>query len=152
MAEIENGYPNESTSAQDRQKPAAPPRVRSSTLKYYIHDGVDNFRLQLIGELAEQDVPELTGCWNTARTILVNRKLVLDLTQLKRTDEAGREWLLSMVREGATSIPESYFRDHLANVVERDNQTRAAPNNLSRLTNAFRGSRDIGVEGSTRAR
>ena len=128
-----------------------PSKVHASRLKYYIHDGVECFRLQLLGELAEGDVPDLTGCWNTARTTLANRKLLLDLTKLSKADEAGRQWMLSMVREGATVQPESYFRDHLANEIQ--DETRTPSGKLCRVANLFRSGRDqLGVESSTRAR
>lgn len=123
--------------------------VRSSSFKYYIHDGIECCRLQLIGDLSDLDVADLTGCWNTARTTLGRRKLILDLTALTKTDESGHEWLLSMVREGATSLPESYFRDHLAG---RDQHIAAAEGSsaslskLMRLVNLLRGSREVEVE------
>jgi hypothetical protein len=50
-----------------------------SALKYYIHDGTEAFRFQLIGELREADVKELSGCWETAKSTFGSRKLVLDL-------------------------------------------------------------------------
>ena len=82
--------------------------------KYYIHDSVDACRLQLLGSLSEAYVRELNGCWNTAKTTLGGRKLVIDLRGLQSTDEAGKAWLLSMVHEGATYLPESYFRAGLS--------------------------------------
>src|SRR3954454_208554 len=91
-------------------------RSYASALKYYIHDGTEAFRFQLIGELREADVKELSGCWQTAKSTFGNRKLVLDLRQLRSTDESGKQWLLSMVREGAVCLPESYFRANLADV------------------------------------
>src|SRR3954454_16904840 len=87
-----------------------------SALKYYIHDETEAFRFQLIGELREADVKELSGCWQTAKSTFGDRKLVLDLRQLRSTDESGKQWLLSMVREGAVCLPESYFRANLADV------------------------------------
>lgn len=129
-------------------------KPRSSVFKYYIHDGVDACRLQLIGELADADVPELTGCWKTARTILGNRKLVLDLRELSKTDEAGREWLLAMVREGASSLPESYFRDHLAKPTDETTGPKPIAGKLAKLSNILRGEREIDVSSgsSTRVR
>ena len=80
------------------------PVIRPSSLKYYIHDGIDACRFQLLGEVTASDVPELRGCWRTAKTTLAKRKLILDLRALKRMDEAGSAWVTSMVAEGAECI------------------------------------------------
>ena len=79
-----------------------PISVRSSRFKYYIHDSVEICRLQLIGELSESEVGELKGCWATAKTTLDNRKLIVDVRAVHSIDEAGRDWLDSMVAEGAS--------------------------------------------------
>ncbi|MFL6351256.1 MAG: hypothetical protein ACJ74Z_05330 [Bryobacteraceae bacterium] len=75
--------------------------LRSSAFKYYIHDGIDVCRFQLIGELTEADLLELHGCWRTAKTTLTGRKLILDLRALNSIDEAGKNWLAGMAAEGA---------------------------------------------------
>ena len=84
--------------------PTQASRPYVSALKYYIHDGTDAFRFQLIGELREADVKELSGCWETAKSTFGSRKLVLDLRALASTDENGKEWLLAMVREKGLKI------------------------------------------------
>jgi hypothetical protein len=73
-----------------------------SALKYYLHDGATSFRIQLLGSLSLADLPELSGCWRTARSSVVGRRLVIDSTKLERLDEAGRSWLEEMIAEGAT--------------------------------------------------
>jgi hypothetical protein len=75
--------------------------LRSSRFKYYIHDRVDACRFQLIGDLTESDLPDLSGCWRTAKTTLGKRKLILDLRGLRSLDEAGTKWIASMASEGA---------------------------------------------------
>jgi hypothetical protein len=90
-----------------QQKKAA----RSAFFKYYIHDGTDCCRLQLFGEFTETEVPDLTGCWNTVKTTLGDRKFVLDVCNLRSADDLGKRWLLEMAAEGATFLPESYLRD-----------------------------------------
>jgi len=79
---------------------------RSSSFKYYIHDSVAAFRLQLIGDLTAWDVTELNGTWETARTTLGRRKLVLDLSRLHSADEEGNQWLAKMKAVGAVFRPE----------------------------------------------
>jgi ABC-type transporter Mla MlaB component len=89
--------------------------LRSSRFKYYIHDGIDACRFQLIGELSEADVAELQGCWRTAKTTLRNRKLILDLRGLNRVDDAGKKWLVSMAAEGAESVSATTLAEHSGN-------------------------------------
>jgi len=127
-------------------------RLHISALKYYIHDGTDAFRFQLIGDLQDADVKELSGCWETARSTFGSRKLVLDLNALRSTDEAGKEWLLSMVREGALCIPESYFRTNLA---DQASSSSLGPEKtsglLNKLTSGLRGDREIPAGSPTQA-
>ena len=128
-------------------------RPTVSNLKYYIHDSIDSFRLQFFGVLSESDIHELRGCWQTAKTTLGGRKLVLDLRGLKGTDEPGKQWLLAMALEGATYLPDSYFRTGLGNgqfVQEAPVQRKLGI--LSRLISLFRSSRELPVESSTQAR
>ena len=99
-------------SADPTNRPGRP--LRSSSFKYYIHDGVAACRLQLIGELTELDLGELNGCWRTAKTTLGGRPLILDLNALESVDDAGKQWLASMMQEGVTCLPEQYLRDLVA--------------------------------------
>jgi len=123
-----------------------------SALKYYIHDGTEAFRFQLLGELREADVKELGGCWQTAKSTFGDRKLVLDLRELHSTDQSGKEWLLSMVREGAVCLPESYFRENIT-----DAATAAAAGSqkssglFNKLTSGLRGDREIPAGSPTQA-
>ena len=126
-------------------------RLHISALKYYIHDGTDAFRFQLIGDLRDADVKELTGCWETARSTFGSRKLVLDLNGLRSTDEAGKEWLLAMVREGALCIPESYFRTNLADQASAGQDAEKTSGLLEKLTSGLRGDREIPAGSPTQA-
>jgi hypothetical protein len=98
--------------AIERLAPVAPSNRTScsSPFKYYIHDGIDAFRFQLVGELTEPHLAELSGCWRTAKTTLQKRKLILDLKGLKALDEAGTKWVTSMAREGAEYVPRELFQ------------------------------------------
>lgn len=126
-------------------------RVRSSVFKYYIHDSVDTLRFQLLGDLSEYDVSELNGCWNTAKTTLNQRKLVIDLRQLVSTDEGGREWLLFMANEGATYLPDSYFRTGLSGQNSSNDGVGRKIGPVSKLLSLFRPSRTLPVGSSTPA-
>jgi hypothetical protein len=123
-------------------------RLRSTVFKYYIHDSIDACRFQLLGELSESEIAELSGCWRTARTTLGNRKLVLDLEGLRTIDEAGKQWLIAMAGEGATYLPESYLRTGLAGQAARE---PVQPGFFGKLVSIFRGSRVISAESSTQA-
>ena len=76
----------------------------SSQLKYYIHDSIEACRLQLIGEFTATDVKELEGCWNTAKTTLGERQLIVDVAEVDSIDDPGRKWIAFMVAEGAQLI------------------------------------------------
>ena len=78
--------------------------MRPSNLKYYIHDSNASFRLELIGNLGGGDIPELQGCWETARTTLAGRDLVIDLRAVVARDQAGIDWLRSIADEGAAIL------------------------------------------------
>ncbi|HLH05261.1 MAG TPA: hypothetical protein VKX25_21000 [Bryobacteraceae bacterium] len=126
--------------AEPSKRPGRP--LRSSSFKYYIHDGVANCRLQLIGELSEADLGELNGCWRTAKTTLGKRPLILDLRALESVDEAGKQWLAGMAQEGASCLPENYLRDlvagkHIAGAALP--QAAPKPGLIGRIVGLFRG-------------
>jgi hypothetical protein len=87
------------------------PSRRTTTLgffKYYIHDGTRSLCFQLIGDLSEAHVLELSGCFNTAKSTLSSRSLIIDLRSLRSADKAGQKWLFSMAHEGAQFVQGSY--------------------------------------------
>jgi hypothetical protein len=142
MAHLEGSTPEKQVPPA-QQKSARESKVPArSLLKYYIHDAVDSCRLQLIGQLSEAEVPELTGCWSTAKTTLGTRKLLVDLRELKAVDDSGKQWIISMANEGAALLPETFLRNELAGHSAAD----AEPANLScfaRLIGFLRGSRSL---------
>jgi hypothetical protein len=85
----------------------------NNRFKYYIHDAVENCRLQIIGNFTQAHVPELTGCWRTARTTLGKRGLVLDLRAITGVDESAKQWIAIMSQEGAVCLPEEFLRTWL---------------------------------------
>ena len=105
--------------------------------KYYIHDGISECRLQLLGNFTEADVPEIDGCWQTARTVLGERKLVLDLRLLESADHAGKIWLASLASQGAVMLPEN---------------SKASANKASLLSSLSRALRIADAEPSTPTR
>ena len=123
--------------------------IRSSSFKYYIHDATEACRLQLFGELTENEVSELSGCWRTAKTTLGSRKLILDLRGLRAVDDAGKQWLAFMATEGAAYWPEAFLRNAMAGkIAAEQGATRTLPklSIFGRLISIFRGVRVPAVE------
>ena len=100
----------ESSGAQS----ASRPDVSRSLLRYYLHDGTDAFRFELIGKLSAMDLAELDGCWRTAKSSVAGRKLRLDLRQTVDVDDSGRQWLTEMLAEGTEYVVSSGFSESLA--------------------------------------
>ncbi|HMJ62657.1 MAG TPA: hypothetical protein VK493_12885 [Bryobacteraceae bacterium] len=99
----------------------------SSNFKYYIHDGTGACRLQLLGQVGESEVAELTSCWQTAKTTLGARPLVLDVREVNSIDDAGKKWLAGMIQDGAACLPESFLTDAMAgNLKPRSQRTACA--------------------------
>ena len=90
------------------------PLIYPSNFKYYIHDGTAACRLQLLGQVGESEVAELTSCWQTARTTLGGRRLVLDVREVNSIDDAGKKWLAQMIEDGAACLPDSFLTDAVA--------------------------------------
>jgi ABC-type transporter Mla MlaB component len=98
----------------DGAQRASSSAVSRSLLRYYLHDGTDAFRFELIGELSVMDLPELDGCWRTAKSSVAGRKLCLDLRQITDVDESGRQWLTEMLMEGTEYVVSRGFSEALA--------------------------------------
>ena len=99
--------------------------------KYYIHDAISACCLQLIGNFTGTEIPELSGCWRTAKTTLGNRALIVDVHGLTFSDAQARQWLASMVAEGAQLKPEGYL-DGVPETTPESNRRKSA-GTLSRL-------------------
>lgn len=129
------------TSPKTGQKTVAPGFSGASLFKYYIHDGIETLRLQLVGELSEVDVTDLDGCWRTARTTLAGRQLVIDVRTLAKVDETGKRWLAARAVEGSRFIPDSYLRGAIASdtPLAKPSKTREKPTFWSRLVAWVRG-------------
>lgn len=132
-----------------------PNRVACSLrFKYYIHDGIDTCRFQLIGELTDLGVAELSGCWRTAKTTVGKRKLILDLRGLKALDEAGTKWVTSMAAEGFEYLPREVFHKGVftpavSNGASAGNTRK--PSRFRLLAAMFRCVRASSAESSTQA-
>lgn len=151
MTQIDNRKPEEQAiPGQRKSATESKASVRSSLFKYYIHDSVECCRFQLIGDLSEAELRELSGCWATAKTTLGSRNLLLDLRKLKAVDDSGKLWIISMANEGARLVPETFLRDGLADHSERPNDGVTA-SFFTRCLSFLRGSRSLPAESSTQA-
>jgi hypothetical protein len=130
--------------SQDRETFVLPNKepiafLSNGDFKYYIHDTAEGYRLQLSGNFTDHQVSELNSCWLTARNTLRNRKLILDLREVKHVDERGKQWLAGMGLEGASYVPESFLRDAMAgDSAARASKTTARFNVFDRLLSALR--------------
>jgi hypothetical protein len=104
-----------------------------SALKYYLHDGSQYFRIELLGKLTAGDIAELSGCWRTARTMTNGRVIVVDSAGLKTMDEAGRAWMEQMLIDGAviedqdgryTTVPGRFNTQETVSTAETDKAPR----------------------------
>jgi ABC-type transporter Mla MlaB component len=88
----------------------------------YQHDGVEMFEFVLRGELSGDGVQNLERAWNTARSILAGRMLVVDISGIANADPQGVDLLSRMREAGARLIaalpPESAVRYRCARRAE----------------------------------
>jgi len=71
-------------------------------LTFYQHDMADCFRFQIDGEFHDSLVRELEGCWQTARSTVSQRPLIVDLRFVTSWGEPAVELLGRMHQAGAT--------------------------------------------------
>jgi hypothetical protein len=67
----------------------------------YQHDSATMFRFVLRGDLAGPHVLEFEHAWTTARSVVQNRELVIDVSGISDADWRGRELLHRMRDSGA---------------------------------------------------
>jgi ABC-type transporter Mla MlaB component len=91
-------------------------------LKITIHDAAGQRRLVLEGRLAGVWVSELEHCWRTAQASHPHRTLAVDLTSVTFIDQAGRELLQLMHRDGvrflASDLMLQGILDHVTGMIE----------------------------------
>lgn len=77
----------------------------ASGLSVYQHDGPAVFRFEVTGLLDGSVVEELEHAWITAASVLAGKELVLDISALTGSDDAGIRLLARMRTAGARIIP-----------------------------------------------
>lgn len=68
-----------------------------------IHDGSDEFRLQLQGHLGPAESREVESCWRTAASTIGGRRFTVDLSLVRSLDTTAAE-LLSRMRDSGAEL------------------------------------------------
>jgi ABC-type transporter Mla MlaB component len=68
----------------------------------------DEYLLKLEGSLAGAWVPEVAACWRVINGTLPDRQVRVDLTDVWRVDDAGRELLAVMYRAGVHFVARGF--------------------------------------------
>ncbi len=88
--------------------------MNNEQLQYYLHDDLDAFRFELAGSLSGEGVKSLYHAWRTARSIIGNREMIVDITFVAAADEPGRELLRLWHSNGASIVARSQESNALA--------------------------------------
>jgi hypothetical protein len=111
----------------------------SNVFKYYIHDTAEGYSLQMSGPFTEAVIDELSSCWETARTTLKDRNLILDLRGLTSVDDTAKQWLVNMSADGARCLPDSFLAEAWPKPSSRKRSGASRQSIFGRLSNALRG-------------
>jgi len=76
-------------------------------LQYYMHDGPNAFRFELMGNLDHEGARRLNQDWRTASSVIGDRRLLVDMTFVTDADEQGRALIARWHWEGAQLIANS---------------------------------------------
>ena len=71
--------------------------------KMYQHDSATRFQFVLNGELSGHEVRNLEHAWNTAKSVLHGKELVVDISGITHASTPGVE-LLSRMRESGARL------------------------------------------------
>jgi hypothetical protein len=84
---------------------AALDRPRPGNMRFILHDSPQEFRIVITGDLAGSQVQSLEWAWETGKSILRGRALVVDICGITTADSAGGELLRRMRDSGAHVTP-----------------------------------------------
>ena len=76
-------------------------------LQYYLHDELDVFRIEIVGNLSGAGVASIDYAWRTAYWVLAGRPMVVGLTAVAEADDDGRALLLTLHCCGARIVARS---------------------------------------------
>lgn len=83
-------------------------------LDVYLHDGAQSLTFVLAGSLTRPWTEDLEHSWQTAKSILYGKQLVVNLVGLSQVDDDGVRLLTLMSQSGARLITASESTDVLA--------------------------------------
>lgn len=69
-------------------------------MRIYQHDNSDVFRIRLVGRLDAEAALELERCFRCAASILGSRPIVVDISEVSGSEEAGLALLRSLREQG----------------------------------------------------
>jgi hypothetical protein len=96
-------------------------------LRYYLHDDPDAFRMELEGSLTQPSAESAYHAWRTARSVLGDRPVVVDISFVNQVDEIGRSVLLRLHERGARIIARSPESRALAGGIASESAPLAPP-------------------------
>src|SRR5260370_1916579 len=82
-------------------------KAMKDDFSYYLHDGSHAFRFQLRGRLSLETVRDLEQAWRTASSIIGERQVVFDISDLTTIEASGQNVLLRWRERGALLIASS---------------------------------------------
>jgi len=72
-------------------------------MEMYQHDSANTFRFVLKGDLAKIEAQQLQCAWETAKSILNGKDIIIDVSGVTKADPAAVE-LLARIRESGAQI------------------------------------------------
>jgi ABC-type transporter Mla MlaB component len=79
----------------------------TQTLRYYLHNDPDAFRMELAGSLTQPGAESAYQAWRTALPVSGGRPVIVDISFVNQVDQAGRDVLLRWHKHGASIIARS---------------------------------------------
>jgi hypothetical protein len=73
-----------------------------AAMSFYLHDGVQEFRIDVRDELEAGGVEQLEHAWTTVQSVLGGKQLRVDVSRVSSYDGAGLGLLARMRESGAT--------------------------------------------------
>lgn len=79
----------------------------SQTLRYFLHDDPDAFRMELGGSLTHPGAESAYRAWQSSMPVLGGRPVIVDISFVRQVDQAGRDVLRRWRQQGAQIIARS---------------------------------------------
>ena len=104
-------------------------------MNLYQHDGPREYRFVLKGELSETSAQELEWAWQTAQSILKDKTVIVEVSEITTADSAASDLLFRMRESGAHIIaPRPPQCEELVRLLGLSRVAAGAPNRYPRAT------------------